>query len=470
MASARRVIGTAGLVVVLAVGAYGTLDAYDLVPGPLTLAAPVPDPAPFPTAPGAVAGAAPTPALSTLAPDAAQPDPVAVKAAVGSLLADSRVGPSVGVAVLDQLTGDVIGSAQPDAGRTPASTAKLVTAVGALATLDPARTLSTRAVRQGDLVVLVGGGDVMLGEGAGDPTAVDGRAGLGDLAAQTAAALKLAGVGTVRLGFDDSMFTGPTTSPGWDPSYLTSGYVAPVTPLEVHIGKYDASTEYGRRYADPSLAATKVFAQRLTELGITVTGTPTRTTAPSDALPVGEVRSAPLRDVVGYFLDTSDNTVTEAVSRLVAIDQGLPASFDGGTAAVLHAVSTLGLDVSGAHLTDASGLASGSSLSPTLLAGIVRAATSPDHPTLRSVVAALPIAGLTGTLDDRYTSSAARGLVRAKTGSLPNVTSLAGTLVDADGRALVFVVMADATPDGGQDPPRRAIDAFVSGLVGCGCR
>ncbi|MCG2802137.1 MAG: D-alanyl-D-alanine carboxypeptidase/D-alanyl-D-alanine-endopeptidase [Cellulomonas sp.] len=470
MAPARRKVATAGLVLVLAAGAYVTLDAHDLVPGPLTLAAPVAQPSPFPTAPGATPGGRPTPALTDLDPAAPVPQATAVQAAVDALVADPRVGTSVAVTVVDQLTGEVLGSAAPDSLHQPASTAKLVTAVGALSTLDPTTTLTTRAVRQGDLVVLVGGGDVMLGGGAGDPAAVDGRAGLGDLATQTADALKLAGIATIRLGFDDSMFTGPTASPGWDASYVSSGFVAPVTALAVHIGKLDASQEYGRRYADPSLAAAKVFAQRLTDLGITVTGTPSRTTAPGDALAVGSVSSAPLRDIVGYFLDTSDNTVTEAVSRLVAINQGLPASFDGGTAAVLHAVGTLGLDTTGAHLTDASGLASGSALPASLLAGIVRATTSADHPALRSVVAGLPIAGLTGTLFDRYTASDARGLVRAKTGSLPNVTSLAGTLVDADGRALVFAVLADATPEGGQDQPRRAIDAFVTGLAGCGCR
>jgi len=85
------------------------------------------------------------------------------------------------------------------------------------------------------------------------------------------------------------------------------------------------------------------------------------------------------------------------------------------------------------------------------------------------VAAGLPIGGLRGTLSDRFGSSAASGLVRAKTGSLSGVTSLAGTLVDADGRQLLFVVLADQTPAGGQYAPRVAIDAFVQRLVGCGC-
>ena len=54
MATAARVVGTAVLVVVLAGAAYVTADAYDVVPGMVTLEEPPPEPLPFPTAPGAV--------------------------------------------------------------------------------------------------------------------------------------------------------------------------------------------------------------------------------------------------------------------------------------------------------------------------------------------------------------------------------------------------------------------------------
>ena len=181
------------------------------------------------------------------------------------------------------------------------------------------------------------------------------------------------------------------------------------------------------------------------------------------------MESAPLVDVVHYFLETSDNTITEVVSRLVALEAGLPPSFDGGTQAVLLQVGRLGVDVSGARLADASGLGAGSSLSPRLLADVVRLTTDPAHPLLRDVAVGMPVAGLSGTLADRYTRSDARGLVRAKTGSLPRVTSLAGTVLDTQRRQLVFVVMADQTPEGGQWAPRQAIDGFVAALAACGC-
>lgn len=470
MAGGWRIAGTSALVVVLALGAYATADAYDLAPGLVTLA-PVPEPAaPFPTAPGATDPVDVPAAMTDLDPQVLVPDAATLQAQVDALAADPRLGPTVGVVVADQLTGEVLAAHLPEEGRTPASTAKLVTAVAALGTLGGDVTLDTRVVRgDGDTVVLVGGGDMMLAAGAGDPSAVVGHAGLGDLAGQVAGALRLEGLTTVHLAFDDSLFTGPTLSPRWDPADIAAGYVAPVTALAVDIAKMKDG-EYPPRYPDPSAQAAQTFAARLGEAGITVVGTPTRTTAPDGALELGVVRSAPLDRVVHHFLDHSDNTITEVVSRIVAVDAGLPASFDGGSQAVLHAVATLGADTTGSSLVDASGLGDGSVLTPALLLDLLRLSTDPAQPLLREVATGMPIAGLTGTLAERYVDSIAQGLVRAKTGSLPGVTSLAGTVLDADRRQLLFVVIADQTPAGGQWAPRQAIDAFVVGLAGCGCR
>lgn len=470
MASGVRVVATTALVVALAAGAYATADAYDLVPGVLTLA-PVPAPAKaFPTAPGAVPAPSPTALLGALDPAAPVPGPTRTQGLVATLVADRRVGTNAGVIVADDLTGQVLASNAADVPHTPASTAKLVTAVAALTQLPASTTLPTRVVKGANgQIVLVGGGDMMLSAGAGNPAAVDGRAGLADLAAQTAKELKLAGATTVSLGVDDTLFSGPTLSPSWAAADVAAGYAAPVTALAVDIAKMRPG-EYPPRYPDPSIEAAGQFAARLAEQGITVTGKPTRVTAPAGAEELGVVHSAPIADVVQYFLDVSDNTIAEDVSRLVAVHMGLPGSFEGASKAVLRGVSLLGIDTTAATLVDASGLGAGSSLTPTLLLGLVRLATDPAHPELRVIATGMPVAGLTGTLADRYTTSPARGLVRAKTGSLPHVTSLAGTVLDTDGRLLAFAIVADQTPDGGQYAPRAAIDAFVSTLQSCGCR
>ena len=100
---------------------------------------------------------------------------------------------------------------------------------------------------------------------------------------------------------------------------------------------------------------------------------------------------------------------------------------------------------------------------------LLRAMQSRGHPELRPVLTGLPIARFTGTLAGRYTgASGAAGVVRAKTGTLTGVNTLAGTVVDQNGRLLAFAFMASGT----SSPPaaQSALDRTATALVGCGCR
>jgi serine-type D-Ala-D-Ala carboxypeptidase/endopeptidase (penicillin-binding protein 4) len=465
MARGARVAGALVAVLVLGAAGYGAADAYDKVPGVLTLEPSPPPPSPFPTPPAAVE----PPAVQvggSAATDAPLPDAAEVQAAVDAAVVHPWIGTSVGVVVTDQVTGEVVAAASPEVPREPASLVKILTAVAALRALGPDRTVETAVVQESPgRVVLVAGGDIMLAAGAGDPAATNGRAGLADLADQTARALALAGSTEISLGVDESVFSGPAVSPGWVESDVSLGFVAPVTPLQVNIAK-TREEPYPPRHADPTMHAAGVFADLLTERGITVTATERRTVG-DGARRIAVVQSAPVVDLAEYILRTSDNTVSEALGRLVAVERGLPGSFEGATRAILAEVERLGVDVSGAALADASGLADGSLLSAQQLADLLRVASL--DPGLRTVVVDLPVGGWEGTLGDRFTDAPGRGLVRAKTGSLTGTTSLAGSVVTVQGRELLFAVVADATPPGGQLGPRRVIDTLVQQVAGCGC-
>jgi D-alanyl-D-alanine carboxypeptidase/D-alanyl-D-alanine-endopeptidase (penicillin-binding protein 4) len=104
----------------------------------------------------------------------------------------------------------------------------------------------------------------------------------------------------------------------------------------------------------------------------------------------------------------------------------------------------------------------------------VRLAVLPAHPELRTLVTGLPIAGFSGTMADRFTAPGTRayaGLVRAKTGTLNNVTSMAGTVVDRDGRELVFAFVSNRTKAVlGRKDARQGLDALIAVLAACGCR
>ncbi|GAB3951147.1 hypothetical protein GCM10027614_52680 [Micromonospora vulcania] len=184
------------------------------------------------------------------------------------------------------------------------------------------------------------------------------------------------------------------------------------------------------------------------------------------------VQSPPLIRVVDIMISESDNLVAEALARQVALARNEPASFDGGAAAMDAEVAELGLPADEITLSDGSGLSRRNRISPSLLTDLIRLAASPDHPELAGIFGGLPVGGWSGTLDERYQGApgtgAGAGTVRAKTGTLTKVHSIAGLVTTADGRLLTFAVLTDNVP-GGRETAQPALDRIAAALAGCGC-
>jgi D-alanyl-D-alanine carboxypeptidase/D-alanyl-D-alanine-endopeptidase (penicillin-binding protein 4) len=135
-------------------------------------------------------------------------------------------------------------------------------------------------------------------------------------------------------------------------------------------------------------------------------------------------------------------------------------------------LTKLGLDASKAQIFDGSGLARSNHVPLDVLAGAVRVAASDDHPELRHLLTGLPVAGFTGSLEDRFGGAGAgsgTGLVRAKTGTLTGVHSLAGLVRDRTGTLLVFAVATDSVPVPKTLAARAALDRAAAALANCGC-
>ena len=250
----------------LAVGGayYGLADALDLAPGPLSAAEPSYAVRPFPT-PSPVE--APGPHVTGLAADAPTPSATVLSGYAGTLADDSLIpGATTGVSIIDVATGTELVDHQASAPLTPASSNKVLTAWASLSALGGNHRMETSAVLSGGTVTLVGGGDVLLAADAGDPSAVVGHAGLGDLARAAAAELTGQGVTSVSVALDDTMFAGPTWNSGWESG--NEAWVGQIQPIMVDVTAY-GSTGYP---ADPAMEAAQAFSRALSAAGITVTG------------------------------------------------------------------------------------------------------------------------------------------------------------------------------------------------------
>lgn len=393
-----------------------------------------------------------------------------IQAALRPLVASKRLGGHTAVQVAG-LDGRPVFSSGTPALVTPASTLKLLTSVAALQQWGPQHRFETRVVGGPGGIVLVGGGDPLL-TNRNRPAAQAGYpvpATLEELARATARSLREDGRSRVRLSYDDTLFRGPAINPYWEPSYVPESIVSPVTALWVDEGR--SVPGLAQRVPDPSLTAARRFAEQLAAAGIKVTGPLRSVRTGSSAPELAAVASPTLQQIVQHVLEVSDNEGAEVLLRQAAIGAGQPGSSAAGTRTVLATLRSLGVDTAGAVIHDGSGLARSNVVDVATLVQTLQAVADPTNGDLRAVVSTLPVAGFSGSLDDRFLVVAPAGLgqVRAKTGTLTGVHGLAGVVTTRLGHALTFAAVADDVPVPRTLDARAQLDRIAAALAACRC-
>ncbi|WP_037860423.1 D-alanyl-D-alanine carboxypeptidase/D-alanyl-D-alanine-endopeptidase [Streptomyces sp. NRRL S-340] len=366
---------------------------------------------------------------------------------------DQRLGSDVSGVVLDADSDSTLWDHHASTALMPASNAKLATATAALTVLGPQHRFTTKVVYGDGTLKLVGGGDRTL---TGDD--------LGELARTAVAGLKKAGLSSVKVAVDDSLFPEPTLAAGWNDGYYPDT-VAPVRALVVD----------GHGVQDTSVDAGQAFAKLVAAQGVTVDGDVTRATARRTDVPVGHHTSAPLADVVKKMLKTSDNNIAETLLRMTALRAGRPATFEGGTEVVRHVLSRhYGVSLENFEIHDGSGLSRADRIPAATLAQLLELLTEDRYAhTLGSILEGLPVAGEAGStlgpewgrFDDPH-SQCAVGKVQAKTGTLTGAIALSGLTRTESGEWRVFSFVengATAAPSDTKD----AMDGLAATVNGC---
>ncbi|MGE5696698.1 MAG: D-alanyl-D-alanine carboxypeptidase/D-alanyl-D-alanine-endopeptidase [Candidatus Sericytochromatia bacterium] len=415
-------------------------------------------------APESPPAAAPTLSVVPIGDTAPLPTSAGLAAALRQPLANPDLGALTG-RVTDATTSTELWQQGSTAPMVPASTNKVLTAGAALLTLgrDARQTTKVVAGDQPGVIVLVGGGDPTLSSAPpGEETLYRNAARIYDLAAQ----VRASGTTVTAIQVDISAFSGPSLAPGWDPADILGGDVAPIEAVMVDAGRTQPLTPESVRSFTPALDAGRVLAGALNidPKAVTMASVPP---APGGRQ-LASVQSAPLMERLNEMMNHSDNVMAECIAREVAVATGRPASFGDAVQAVTSRLGAAGVDMTGARLMDGSGLSVDDRLTAKTLDDVIGAAAGPLQPAMRPLLDALPIAGGSGTLSNRYIDDQtddAAGWLRAKTGSLTGINTLAGILTDMSGRVLTFALMSNnAGPTG-----RTALDALAATLRSCGC-
>jgi serine-type D-Ala-D-Ala carboxypeptidase/endopeptidase (penicillin-binding protein 4) len=334
-------------------------------------------------------------------------------------------GAASGAYVRDLDTGEELFAARQDVARLPASVQKLYTTSTALLRFGRAATFDTAVVtRAGALVdafgvlhgdlVLVGGGDPFFGDVA---------------AARLARAVRAAGIRRIAGAVvgDDSRFDARRAArfPGYDPDL---GGV--LTALA-----YDRHIFGGRVRLDAGRFAAARFADRLRTAGVTATRPSRSGVAPSGARPVAEVASRPVGELVRFINVPSNNFASEMLLKALGArfrDQG---STRAGAAVVRDTLDDFGVR---ARIADGSGLSREDRTSPRQVVQLLERMDGQEN--ARPFRASLAVPGSTGTVRRRMRGTAARRC-RVKTGTLRDVSALAGFCTAIGGRELGFALL-----------------------------
>ena len=330
----------------------------------------------------------------------------------------------------------------------PASTQKLLTAAIALEVLggdfryvtEVRGVLDAAGTVNGDLY-LVGGGDPML---AADWYPESGLARYPQLPATSLDALAdsvvAAGVTTVNGSIvgDGSRYDDERFPPTWsDEVRVVEG-----GPLGGLMANDAAVLDDPLKASDPAEGAARELLRLLRERGVTVSGASTVAAAPADLAVVASVQSAPLGEIVGEMLSTSDNNTAELVVKEVAVAETGLGTREAGLQVMRDQLAAWQVPLVGVVLADGSGLSRDNRVTCAALMAVLE-----RHDPADPIGSGLAVAGETGTLAEVFVDDPMQGRLLGKTGTLTDVKALAGFVpepVGAGPSVIQFALLLNA--------------------------
>lgn len=341
----------------------------------------------------------------------------------GALEREMRyAGAGSGAFVVDLDTGRPLYARAADTPRVPASVNKLYTTAAALSAFGAEGQLETTVLGSRSLdangrlrgrLYLRGGGDPSFDAAAARSLArVLARSGLTEV--------------TGRVVGDESYFDGLRGGPA--SSYETSVWVGPLSALTYGGGRSFPS--------DPARHAAEEFTRALERAGVDVRRSAGTGVAPPTAVTLGEWASPDMEELVARTNVPSDNFMAETLLKALGAEFGGSGSTATGAAVAREAAAAHG---AAPRMVDGSGLSRGNLTTPRDVVELLAGMAASEH--AEAFERSLPVAGASGTLEDRMESGPAAGDCRAKTGTLTGISALAGYCDGRGGSRVAFAFL-----------------------------
>lgn len=218
-----------------------------------------------------------------------------------------------------------------------------------------------------------------------------------------------------------------------------------------------------RRLADGALYAASVLKNALGDFGVELTGAIKPGSVAAPAL-LAEHRSAPLADISRVSNKPSNNFVAEAIYKTLGAElYGLPGTLAKGTRAVMDYLTAQGVKPERYKIVNGSGLTYENRITASDLTALLRRIYY-DPQIAPEFISSLAVAGIDGTIRNRFLGTEAVGLVRAKTGTLNSVSALSGYVGEHDD-VLIFSIFVHGFRHRLTTPVRHAQVRMVEAML-----
>jgi D-alanyl-D-alanine carboxypeptidase/D-alanyl-D-alanine-endopeptidase (penicillin-binding protein 4) len=340
----------------------------------------------------------------------------------------ARAGAYSGAYALDLGSGTELYASKADVGRMPASVNKLYTTAGALLRYGADGRLTTTVLSAGlpDETGTIAGNLVL--RGGGDPTF--------NSASVTTLAKQLAQAGLKRVEGrvigDESAFDAFRGVPA--SGYALTGEVGPLSALSYNHGRTGKAAPYFQ--ASPAKFTAGAFEKALEHEGVKITGAARAGLTPDGMTPLSELPSPPVSAIIRLMNQPSDNYIAEMLIKGLGAQFGTAGSTTAGGTVIKQAIAPFGIDPT---VVDGSGLSRQDRTTPRQIVELLKSMDESE-----SGVAfdeSLPVVGRNGTMYNRMRGTAAQDRCHTKTGTLHDVSALAGFCNSTGGERVAFALL-----------------------------